>query len=204
MPIATGTSETPDFEVTVRGARIIAEIKELTPNAHDREQARESAAGRAAGGFFDGRRLRDAVSKAAGQLKTFRDEGLPSIVVFYDNIVVNGVRPYPRCPYFDPTQIEWAMYGQHVADYHVPLHGDPIPLGDRRGGKRVLTERNRLYVSAVAILSEFGEYAWFFHNYFAAVPLSRAVFHDDRDRHFHNPSNPLQSLAGWDELAIRG
>jgi hypothetical protein len=194
----------PDFEVLASGARIVAEIKEFRANAHDREQARELMQHGISGGEFDGRRVRRAIEEAAPQLRTFASENVPLLVVLYDNIVVNGTRPYGRCPYFDPTQIEWGMYGQHVAEFDVPPRGKPIWLGDRRGGNRELTQDTRAYISAVAVLAEQGEFAWFYHNYFARITLSRKHFGDERDRHFHNPSDPLANLAGWAELSTRG
>jgi len=150
---------------------------------------------------LDGRRVRRAIEDAAPQLKKFRDEHIPTVVFLYDNIVVNGIRPYPRSPYFNPQQIEWGMYGQHAVDYEVPVLGSPIYLSDRRGGNRELTNEQRTYVSAVAVLAEGGESARYYHNYFATVQLSRAVLDDERDRHFHNPSHPLETAAaGWAEL----
>jgi len=202
--IRTGGVPTPDFEARVNNSRVIFEIKELTPNRHDIEQAHEFRTRGTTGGSLDGSRVRGVIHSAARQLKCFRDERIPTVLVLYDNIVVDGIRPYrARCPYFDPTQIEWAMYGRHVAEFQLPLRGDPIWLGDRRGGKRQLTGESRTYISAVAVLAERGEYAWFFHNYFATVPLSRALLNDERDRHFHNPSHPLKHLAGWVELICR-
>ncbi|HEY2093451.1 MAG TPA: hypothetical protein VGJ81_16360 [Thermoanaerobaculia bacterium] len=146
--------------------------------------------------------MSDTIKKSARQLRAYRESGLPTVVVLYDNKIVDGVRPYPRCPYFDRQQIEWAMYGRHVADFQVPIHGEAIHLADRRGGNRQLTDRQRRCLSGLAILSERGESAWFYHNYFAAIPLLRAVLRDERDRHFHNPRHPHQHpVAGWSELA---
>lgn len=202
--IPRGGTPTPDFEVAIGQSRLLVEIKEFKPNDHDIAQAEEIRLHGTFGGVLDGSRLADAISKAASQLKDYGDEQTPTLVVLYDNIAVGGVKVYPtRCPYFDPTQIEWAMYGTHVVEFKVPPRGKPEYIQDRRGGNRKLTQDNRTWVSAVAILWERGEFAWFFHNYFAAVPLSRALLDDERDRHFHNPSDPLQTLAGWKELVRR-
>jgi hypothetical protein len=201
-PIPTDTKTTPDFEVDVAdNARFVAEVKEFTPNAYDIGQAAELARTRTSGGSFDGRRVRDAIIKAGRQLRRYRDAEIPLILFLYDNIVVDGVRPYARCPYFDPTQIEWAMYGQYIVEMGVSLH--PTWIRDRRGGRRQLTHAERNYMSAVAVLAERGEYAWYYHNFFASVPVSRSWLSDERDRHFHNVSDPLSSFPGWSELAVK-
>jgi len=199
--LETGPSRTPDFEVKASGSRLVAEIKEFTPNPHDEEQARAKARGGAVVTSLDGRRVRRAIEDAGPQLKKFRDEHIPTVVFLFDKLSLMAFARTLGVPISPPKQIEWGMYGQHAVDYEVPVLCSPIYLGDRRGGNRELTNEQRTYVSAVAVLAEGGDSAWYYHNYFATVQLSRAVLNDERDRHFHNPSHPLETAsAGWAEL----
>jgi len=196
------TERRADFEVVTGDTTVLVEIKEFTPNPEDREQARSMRERGEAGGTFDGLRIRGAIEKAAGQLRRARTTAQPAVLLLHDNIVVDGVRPYMVNYVFNPTLLEWGMYGDHVAVFEVPAHGRAIDCGDKRGGNRQLMPDARNYISAVLLLTRGtdGPYVWAFHNFFAKTKLPRSAFSGPGDRHFRNPSDPLTGPVGWENF----
>jgi hypothetical protein len=192
----------PDFEVTTGGHAVLVEVKEFTANGDDREAARSFRERGEVSGTFDGMRIRRAIEDAAGQLRMARATPQPAVVVLYDNIVSEGTRPYLRNYVFNSTQVEWGMYGEHVAVFEVPPQGRPIDRGDKRGGNRQMTPDRRTYISAAVVLCEGqdGPYVLVFHNFFATTKLPRSAFSGADDCHFRNPTDPLMGPVGWVEF----
>jgi hypothetical protein len=192
----------PDFEVTTGGHAVLAEVKEFTANDDDRAAARSLRDRGEVSATFDGMRIRRAIEDAAGQLRMARATSQPAVVVLYDNIVSEGTRPYLRNYVFNSTQLEWGMYGEHVAVFEVPQQGRPIDCGDKRGGNRQMTPDRRTYISAALVLCEDrdGPYVLVFHNFFATTKLPRSAFSGTDDCHFRNPSDPLMGPVGWLEF----
>ncbi len=95
-PIIAGSErgKTPDFEV-IAESKVIVEIKELTPNKDDERQAKELMQQHwTTGGGRPGKRIYDHIKSAASQLRTYKDSATPCVLLLYDNIIVDGMRPH--------------------------------------------------------------------------------------------------------------
>src|SRR6266498_2836512 len=105
----TDGSRYPDYEVIIAGNRIIAEIKELQANPNDKMTATILQQHiPEAFGDEPGRRVRTHIEDAEGQLRRYAGQQVPCLVVLYENIIVNGFRPYPPGAFFlDPTNPLW-------------------------------------------------------------------------------------------------
>ena len=201
--ISPGGSKSADFEVASGPIRFIAEVKQLDLGPDDRTRLRELRTVGHTGGTLKPSRVRRAIAEAADQLKEYRSRRIPLLVVMYDNIIISGERPLIRNYLFQPTQLEWAMYGLHVVRLNVSGSGDVTYAGDHRGGGRHFQSEDREYVSAVSVMTDdhSGINLNVFHNFLAEHPFPCSFFSGANDHHFRNPSNPLREIVGWAEVA---
>lgn len=203
-PIIAGSDrgKTPDYEVVANG-RVIVEIKELTPNKDDERQAKELRQQRwTSGGGIPGKRIYDHIKAAASQLKRYRDSAIPCVLLLYDNIVVDGMRPHIPNSLLGSAFIDFAMYGLQTVFLSSEEESQLVRIPDGRGGRRQMTIDERTYISAVAVLYEESNAAPFivsYHNFFAKESLPFDIFAGPRDRHFVKPSYPDQTPQEWVE-----
>lgn len=200
--IQEGVEQTPDFRVATQHGHVIAEIKEVCPNEE------EIAIAKNGGGTHwhsIGKRVRAKIEGAMSQTKKYRSESVPCILVLFDNIVVDGVRPlYPNY-YFNPGEIAFGMYGElKVVVSLDKSSGQIIKSQSMLGGKRKLRPDQGNEISAVCILNEcFEQYPpslLTYHNAFAKIPLSRALFAGPYDKHFKNLGDEVSFDTSWVEF----
>jgi hypothetical protein len=206
QPIPSGSElgRTPDRIVITPVGKLVVEIKELTPNEEDLRQIRELAERHwTTGGGTPGARAASQIKAAAPQLKSLSHLGLPSSLVLFDNIVVDGRRPRAGCIHLEPSFIDFGMYGLQAVHLQLdPADGHVVSSTDGRGGRRQITQDIRRYVSAVAVLYEAPEpHVYVYHNCFANIPLSLAALRGPLDRHFEKPTHPDASPQQWREVA---
>lgn len=167
--IPESREKSPDYEVILLDRPVAVEIKQLEPNASDREIATQLATlGRAAFSVEMGR-ARDSITAAVKQLRPYTEKRIPGIVVLHD---ATGTANY-----LDPYNIAYCLYGAEKVRFSVPA--DPRQeiqhLGMSRGGGSVATPKHNTTLSAVGVLRhgwEPGELVLaIFHNLHAAVPL---------------------------------
>ena len=201
IPEGSKRGKTPDWTITVKNQKIIVEVKELTPNPDDKQRAADMVnKGCSSGNESVGRRIQSKVSKATDQLGKYKNCGIPLVLVLYDNIIVNGQRPYIRNKHFDPVYIDSAMYGLQT----VKLKKDTLEhLSDERGGNKLRTLEEKKYISAISIIDKDENNKPFiasYHNYFATIPLPLTVFAGQKDKHFKKPANPNKNFQHWAEM----
>lgn len=193
---------TPDFEVIANEIRVIAETKELTANAEDVRFWRDERAGRIVVHSREpGKRARYLINAARGQLRESAQAGVPSVVVLYDNMIVDGIRVRRGFP-FTPltmTDIDVALYGLWQANVRIHPGAKHESLGDTRSGRRWLHDRQ--IISTVVVLHEspenIGLFTISYYNYWACVPLPRNVFAGEDDFHFTKTMNPDIAPNEW-------
>jgi|SRR4030095_4524156 hypothetical protein len=166
---------TADFVVSTPAFRLV-EVEELRPNEDDLRQIDSIRRGEmSVGGCTIGARPRQHIRRAARQLKPYSAQGIPLVVVLYDNVRVGDIRvAYPMF-YLQPHDIDAAMYGDRTAYISVAtcLPGRP----DRNGGRRTCTAKEKNYISAVAVISDHDDTTViFYHNQFADSPLASPAF----------------------------
>lgn len=169
---------TPDYELHVQVPSLLAEVKQIDPNAEDKVVFRKfQETGVLEFEGIPGKRLRNKISEAASQLKARVGQNQPTLLVVYNNVdVLQG--------FTGPDAMMSAMYGL----YEVTLIKTSRPrrqvLGasHRLGGKRKLTPEHNTTLSAVAALFEWpeGPYLVLYHNKFAANPISPEVLRRPR------------------------
>jgi hypothetical protein len=196
---------TPDLEICADGLRVIAECKDLVANEDDIRNWRETNSGKAVVHSREpGKRARSSIEAARGQLRAYAEAGIPSIVVLYDNIQVDGKRAYHNSPLsFGPlsmTDIDVALYGLWQA--HVRIHSDftTESLRDTRSNWRRIHDRQ--IISAVCVIYEHtendGPYNITYHNFWAIAPLPKHVFRGKNDAHLAKGSDPDLQPNPWE------
>jgi hypothetical protein len=192
--------KTADFLVTTPGEKFIAEIEELQPNRDDLRQIREMKEKNwTHGGGVIGSRARSAIRHAALQLRSHKEEGVPLIVVLYNNIKTTDGRAGHPLSHLEGYHIDAAMFGQRVVN--VPLVPNVAPKPDRSGGGRTMTPQWKTYISAVAVISDWDdETIIVYHNCFAQRPFPTALFTDGKSVHFEKRGEPYTEPWIWHKL----
>lgn len=162
---------TPDYEITLSAGPVLVEVKQLEPNAEDKELLAQLRTGKSVGFSVDMGRVRLPIMQGVKQLRPHAKGKKPAIVVLYDTIGLGN--------YLDPYCISFSMYGPEKVHYDVPQ--DPRAeiqyRGMSRGGNSVATKNENTTLSAVGVLYEYGPankpHMDLFHNFHASVPLDR-------------------------------
>jgi hypothetical protein len=194
----------PDYEATTPAGSVIVEIKELIPNDEDKAfTAKFEKEGKAQfENHFIGRRVRDAIRDAAAQLRSYKDTPLPEILLLYDNAASASYEGFND--YLDPMNVGAGMFGEPVIRFWLDPKLKPDGAPDAtHGGRRELTEKNRVYIGAVAVmkLDSAGEICInFFHNPFSTKSVSPRYFLHPNDRHYVKSKHPDSAEWGWDEF----
>jgi hypothetical protein len=198
--IREGTEKTPDFLVKTPFGEIIAEIKEVCPNDEDKKIISGS------GGTLKkvlGKRVREKIKQATR--KKYSNPNIPRVIVLYDNIIVNGVRPtYPHY-HFNPADMAFGMYGElKTTLLYNKQAGKIIGTRNELGKNQHLRSDRGREISAVCLLSNLLEDGhpclYTYHSIFALAPLSRQIFSGQTDKHFKNPSDGKTFETSWVEF----
>lgn len=194
----------PDYEMRVADQRIIAEIKELRANPEDKRQFKAMEENRIeVFGDQPGRRVRTHIEDAERQLRRYKAEGVPCIIILYDNILVGGRRVLPSGFWLEPYHVDVGMYGLQVVNLRLHPNGKPESLGDTRGKNRTLRKQHHSIVSAVAVLedhsAEYGLFLMVYHNFFASIPLPSNLFVHAKDRQLAK-KDPEASPGPWERI----
>lgn len=177
--------KTPDFELTLGGEKIIAEVKELRPNDGEKIANDEfNEKGFAVWGDKKvGTRVRYKIDESKHQLKRFAEAKYPAILVLYDARPSNvrGIYAY---------EILVAMYGFESIDLRVPEDSsEPVRMGKHRfgKGKKVGPDRHSFF-SALAVLRE--------------VDDSKHLHLDVYDNVFSAYKIPYEYMAAHNEMTV--
>ena len=199
IPTEPSVGRRADFRVGTGAIRLIAEVKEITANLADQRCHKDLAARRvASSGGIIGKRAREHIRDAADQLKAHISEGLPGVIVLYDNIVVGGQRH--KFPYSDlqTFHIDAAMFGYIQANLIIGDQGVIGSKPDTAGGGRTTTLTEKRHVSAVYVLYDVPKFRMLtYHNRFATVPLPLNIFSGDGDVHLKKPADPTVCPGTW-------
>jgi hypothetical protein len=173
----------PDYRVYTSYGEVIIEVKQIDRNEKDKEWDRQLLTESGAfGESVVGKRVWSAIESGKGQLKRFRDENKPTILVLYDTT-------YRYC--LSERDIDAGMFGQPI----MLISRDPaeeVIVTD--GGNRKFSESRKTYISAIAVLElsrEFNEpFLKIYHNIFAYILLNPSHFPDVRDIHYTKGGHP--------------
>ena len=183
-PIPTAQNvKTPDYELSIGGQTIIAEVKELKEDE--------------AGGHHEivGNRIRQKIRQCAPQLKA-RTAGRrhPGMLVLYRS-------GSSDLSYFYDPHLPAAMYGHYTLDLEVPRRGRPYAVGGQRfgSGKKMTPECNTS-ISAVGVIFRDWAADWdfdfcVFHNTYAAVPIEAGLLAQHGLRQFQMDFGRMQWVA---------
>jgi hypothetical protein len=109
IPAGSEYGQTSDRLVHAKGLTLIVEIKELTPNEDDKRQAEELARqGMTVSNERPGKRIQEKIRQAAPQLRKYRNQKVPLVLVLYDNIELDGHIPNG---FLEPHLVDFSMYG---------------------------------------------------------------------------------------------
>ncbi len=164
--------KTPDFELSIGGQVIIAEVKELTEEDEGPGRVKSEIVGA---------RIREKIRQCARQLKTRTAGRHPGMLVLYRN---------GNLGYFT-AHITAAMYGTTVIEVAVPRDRSvrPYIVGERFGPGKWMTPDHNTSISAVGVVFRGGP-SWDFdllvyHNAHAAVPIQPRLLTEHGIRQLH-------------------
>lgn len=197
------TTKTPDFRVRSPGGEFFVEVKELVPNKEERENLIAIRDQRHATtmSLQVGKRAAREIDAASSQLKALAAEGLPGVVVLFDNIRLDDGTRFGPGRHLEGFHIHAAMFGKWVVDLEIGK-GAILSRLDRSGpGERVNATR-RNYLSAVAVLCDFTPVLSLvvFHNPFASRPLPKTTFSGHQCRNFGITPKDAKTPDSWVRL----
>jgi hypothetical protein len=72
---------------------------------------------------------------AQGQIRPYAEKNIPTVVVLYDNIFIDGLRPHPPIDVLGPLgsyDIDVALFGLQTANQRIQPDRNVESLGDGR------------------------------------------------------------------------
>lgn len=167
--IDVGLSQTPDYEIFLPRRKVIAEVKEITPNPTERAAEADMLRRHTQSvSIIPGERIRGKISDACKQIKSHTKSRYPGLLILFDRGLAVG--------HVDPYQIRVAMYGFETIVLALPsdYNGSPYPIERKYGPRRKMTTSHNTSISAVAMLCTHAKEQielTVYHNIHAAVPL---------------------------------
>jgi len=196
----------PDYELSIDGQRIVAEIKQIEPNDEDRAYTEAlRLQGRVSGVWNPderARRVRDDVRASRRQLREYLEPnpGAPALLVIFDNT---------DCRYDDQHNILTAMHGWEQAV--ISTAGDRPVIVEQgfapRNNSTIRHDVNR-HLSALVTLHEFADFDTherklglrFYHNEYADVPFTPELWQGPEIYHLRlGPKEPGQ-YQDWEPM----
>ena len=193
VPTASEDEEQrPDCRVTgLRETTIVVEIKQFDPNPEEENAIKKMSQGQMAGfRSVPGDRLRRAIRKADGQIKTLSQGKHPGLLIVCDTYALNHTHDY---------HVLTAMRGLDVIPILVDPQGKDIFLPKRPGSEKMLTAAWNTSISAIGAFRrrKTGEVGLdIYHNKHAHVPLFPAEIAGATVQHFRMSDDE----NGWDPL----
>lgn len=145
------------------------------------------------------------LDEAMGQTRKFLSERLPCVVILYDNVVVEGVRPRYQNYFFSGFDIATGMYGQLKTVLTFGRRSsEVIEIRNELGGNRTLRINKDQQISAVCVLTDGMETDLpslrVYHNSCSLLPLANRIFTGPNDKHFKNPGDDNSFQNSWVEF----
>lgn len=203
--ISVGKSETPDYDITIDGQRIIVEVKEILRNKKERESDRllSERGYRSVLSNTPGDRVRKKIKASSAQIRA-RTQGIyPSILVLCD--LVHG-RGQIAC-HLSSYNIRVAMYGLEQIRIAVPIDHSvsPYVTGKSYGPKRKMTEDANTSISAIGVLftpksNEISLHVY--HNKFASMPLDTRLIAKHGICQFKLEDEVPANTTKWEEVTV--
>ena len=179
-----------DFEVYLNSSTVVAEVKQFDPNSSDIARESLSSGELADGTNSPANRLRNLLSDAYRQIKPYSKQGIPGIVICYNNAgLIN---------YIDNFTVTRAMFGGMAIYLGLGKDGIIRNTGQGFTRQRKVTRNTCRGLSAVCVLTgpKNGHTKLVaYHNPYAINPLTPDLLKSIADRQFgyvdpHGQSNP--------------
>jgi hypothetical protein len=186
---------TPDYDVYFDRHLVIAEVKQIDPNATDEALHEQVQKGETVADWEEsGRRVRLKIDSAKKQLKLRSQGKYPAILVLYDNGSAGST---------DRDDIKTAMYG-HECLRIVPasMTGRPIIKDVGFGPDRKFTPSHNTTFSAIALLYHFtgALRLSIFHNLHAKSPINPSWLRRSTVKHFTLEPQISGTFQEWCEI----
>jgi len=206
--IVEGEGKSPDFWIELGNNKIVVEVKQIDPNAEEREVLNippEELSGEEVYHWgMPGERIRNKITSCLPQLKTFANRIHPTLLVIYDNIKCHGIQMWPELT--DENAVKVAMYGIET----VLISPEVAPEGEAKiihrwhGHRRRLTAEHNTTLSGIAMLEKHNGLISLqvYHNYYAANPLPVKSLTSVGIPQFVLESEPIDCFPDWKAIGI--
>jgi hypothetical protein len=196
--------KTADFRVVAGGCELIVEVKELVAPPESLRIASTSPqllqGSRGDGRLFE--RVRHHVWEAAKQLRPYRTEARPGVIVLYDNVMDGRMRRSEAYSEMGDRNINAAMFGEEGDAERKSVERAALGRNEAGGLNGAFAHGERSYVSAVCVLYDIGDISLrTYHNFYAKVPLPLDVFAGPGDFHFKKSKDPKLAVSSWIDCA---
>lgn len=196
----------PDYELTLAGTNVVAEVKQIDPNEEDQQFAMalesDGNASQCRNPDVMAKRVRNHIKQSRAQFNAYLDRHpqTPTLLVLFDAA---------RNKYTDPYTIQTAMYGWEQVTLNVPPVGQPITIVDcgfaERNNREVRHNKNT-HLGALATLHE----CWsveepherflslrFYHNSYASHRIMPTWWTGDHIHHLHLSAKVPGEHQNW-------
>jgi hypothetical protein len=198
--VSETTTKTPDYALTLSGATVVVEVKEVLPTAEEIESDRlcqERGYGKVIH-ITPGKTVRKKIADCSKQIKARTEGKYPGVLVLWEHGLCVG-------RHTEPYHIQVAMAGfEQVVLSLPPIQSGlrPSYAGMKHGGSRKMTEDDNTSISAIALLCVPGPdklLLQVFHNRYAAVPLEPALLRTAEVIHYVLKDDPERTTK-WVEV----
>jgi hypothetical protein len=181
-----------DYRLRLASGNVICEVKQIETGPWEEEvDARMKRHGSSDLSRSIGGRARAMIKDAARQLKRHREEKIP-LVIFAMDLTWHD--------HLSEIDVDAAMFGRPTVRFHPDgKHPDDWRSDFGHAGGRQMTEKSRLYLSALCVMQANSLALKIFHNPFAEHRLFPHYFPHPEDRHFIKEDHPEKAGQVWFE-----
>ena len=141
------------------------------------------------------------IDKASKQLKAVYNEGLPGVLVLFDNIRLKDGTRFAPGHHLEPFHIHAALFGQWTVGLRI-AEGRLLSRSDYSGSGERVNATRRNYLSAIVVLYDHTEELTLvvYHNPYASRPLPVTTFSGSRFYNYGVPLEDAKTPESWVRL----
>jgi len=164
--------KTPDYLVSIGTEKSYWEVKELESNEDEQAILNSIDSGLSETYSVNSRRVRNCITSACEQFKSYGVTGSPCIIVLYD------ARPFETRDLLFYVEIKAAMLG--IAEFMVNESGEIKEISRKNA---MLNRTGKTYISAIVVINDYAKEAFVLHNPNANISLLNSPLRTKLNHH---------------------